>query len=143
MTTAAKSKRKPRESETEFMEQIIAYLQLQGWFVHHVRPGFGRGGFKTQVSGNPGFPDIVAAQGGRVAFIEVKAEDGALKPHQVEWLNRLMGYKLKPTLWDYGKDELPAYAIRGNDTGWDVLGVVVRPRHWNWILSTFAMEAIQ
>lgn len=155
MTTAAKRKRKPKLPvllETEFQdEQLIPLLKLNHWRIVHyrnveiVRPD-GSTHWACPLQGSSGFVDIVAACGGRVAFLEVKsdaASESDLDIEQLEWLNFIAGVK-HPAWWWMGKDKPePNHVVRGNDSGWDVLVSVVRPRHWDWLRATFAMEAIQ
>lgn len=163
MTTAAKPKRKPKtvltpeefraaqdeaKSEDQWQAEVIEYLQGQGWMVTAVRRNvhLANGNHTTPLQGNAGYVDLTCAQAGRVAFLELKGTKTKLEVHQVVWLNALAGTLTLTggslAWWDADHEGTPNYAIRGNETGWDVLVAVVRPRHELWVKATFAMGAI-
>lgn len=62
--------------ESEFQREVMNLLRIAGWKVYHAnRPQ----------RDERGFPDIVAAKGGEVLFVELKTDSGELKPEQLEW----------------------------------------------------------
>lgn len=88
-----------RESEAGFQEKVMQYAALRGWLIHHDRPararerGTGRDGWRTAISGDAGFPDLVLARHGRVVFAELKSDIGKPTPAQARWADHL-GYDL-------------------------------------------------
>jgi hypothetical protein len=46
-------------------------------------------GWRTPLSGSPGFPDVVAVKGERVLFLELKSQNGKLRDEQRHWLSAL------------------------------------------------------
>jgi hypothetical protein len=95
-------------TEKQFQDKVVAYAILNGWLVHHVKPGMtGRGQWLTNVQGHTGFPDLVLAHPGRwdnnpprgpvrpqVIFAELKAENGRLSDNQKKWYVTLGEIKL-------------------------------------------------
>ena len=83
-------------SEKLFQEQILRIAQVNGWKRFHplaVRDY--KGGYRTALAGDKGFPDLVLAratttqrQGGLI-FAELKSEKGRLAIDQIEWSNHL------------------------------------------------------
>lgn len=92
-----------RMTEKQFQDKVVAYAILNGWLVHHVKPGMtGRGQWLTNVQGHPGFPDLVLAHPGRwdinpargpvrpqIMFAELKAAKGRTSEAQKKWLQTL------------------------------------------------------
>ena len=80
---------------------IIAAAELHGWLVHHGRPARTNAGWRTAVSGNVGFPDLVLARNGVVLFLELKSERGRLTPDQTGWLEHLpRSHLVRPSTLD-------------------------------------------
>ena len=67
-------------TEKAFMEAVIQYLRLRSWIVYHTH---------DSRRSAPGFPDICAVRGPRLAFIECKVGRGKPTPAQHEWLAAL------------------------------------------------------
>lgn len=81
-------------SETQLEDGIIAMAKLQGWRVHHQRPGLNRSGkWSSQIKGHKGFPDLVLAhpKRRRVLIVELKSAKGKLSDDQVLWAEALEG----------------------------------------------------
>lgn len=78
-------------TEAQFTETVIALAKLNGWMVAHFRPALDRGKWKTAMSGDVGFPDLVLARGGVVIFAELKSNVGKLRREQGHWLTELAG----------------------------------------------------
>lgn len=76
-------------SENAFQRQVIQYAKLCGWLVHHVRPARTAKGWRTPIQGHAGFPDLVLVRGDSLLFVELKADDGRVEPHQRQWLDAL------------------------------------------------------
>jgi hypothetical protein len=76
-------------SEEDFQKAVTDALTAFGWLWTHFRPGRTAKGWKTALSGAPGFPDIVAVRRDRVLFIELKTEKGRLSEDQERWLSVL------------------------------------------------------
>ena len=76
-------------SEKDWQSRVIDAAKLFGWRYAHFRPARTAQGWRTAMSGHPGFPDLVLTKGLRIIFAELKAEDGNLTEDQFVWLNRL------------------------------------------------------
>ena len=80
--------------EAEFLSQVTELLEMFRWRWCHFRPARTKDGWRTALSGDKGFPDIVAIKelnGGsvRLLFIELKREQGKLTEAQKGWLDLL------------------------------------------------------
>lgn len=67
-------------TEKAFMEAVIDYLRLRSWQVYHTH---------DSRRSAPGFPDICAVRGPRLAFIECKVGKNRPTAAQHEWLAAL------------------------------------------------------
>jgi hypothetical protein len=76
-------------SEGDFQKTVTDALTLFGWRWCHFRPARTQRGWRTPLSGSPGFPDIVAVRGDRIIFVELKAANGKLRDEQRSWLSAL------------------------------------------------------
>jgi hypothetical protein len=76
-------------SEKDFQKTVTDALTLFGWRWCHFRPARTATGWRTALSGSPGFPDLVAVRGDRVLFVELKAANGKLRDEQQSWLSAL------------------------------------------------------
>lgn len=94
-------------TEAAWQSRVVEYAQLRGWLVHHTRPARTTRGWRTPVTGDPGFPDLVLARQGRVIIAELKRDGGRLAPEQCRWLDHL-----------------------GPAMRWPVMVVVWRPGDW-------------
>jgi hypothetical protein len=91
----------PALTERSFQDQVIELARLLGYErIAHFRPGQTRGGrWATQMTGDPGFPDLVlvrpgrvvdgAPANGRIAFIECKVGKNKPTSEQEAWLDAL------------------------------------------------------
>jgi Holliday junction resolvase len=87
--SAISTARAPRVTEREFERAVLEALRTFGWRFTHFRPARTERGWRTPLSGDAGFPDLVAVRGERVLFVELKAEKGRLRDEQAEWLSAL------------------------------------------------------
>jgi VRR-NUC domain len=76
-------------SERDFQKTVTDALTLFGWRWCHFRPARTQRGWRTAISGSPGFPDIVAVRGDRILYVELKAANGKLRDEQQAWLSNL------------------------------------------------------
>jgi VRR-NUC domain len=76
-------------TEREFERAVLETLRVFGWRHCHFRPARTSRGWRTALSGDAGFPDIVAVRDERVLFIELKTERGRLSEEQGRWLAAL------------------------------------------------------
>jgi hypothetical protein len=76
-------------TERDFERAVLETLRLFGWRFTHFRPARTARGWRTPLSGDAGFPDIVAVRDERVLFVELKAEKGRLSDEQGHWLAAL------------------------------------------------------
>lgn len=78
-------------TEDQLLRAVLELCRYRGLMVHHCRPARTINGWRTPVQGNPGFPDLVIAGPGGVAFVELKAARGRLSPTQQKWGDTLIG----------------------------------------------------
>ncbi len=77
-------------SEQDFQTQVIDLARRFGWRYFHARPGMTKGGrWATQMSGDPGFPDLTMVRGNRLMFAELKTAKGDVTFDQAQWLQTL------------------------------------------------------
>ena len=94
-------------SERDFQDNVIELAQTLGWVVHHDRPARQGEGWVTPIQGNPGFPDLVLAKGGRVIFAELKSEKGKVTDNQEAWLTAIQPDPLvEPTAFVWRPSDL-------------------------------------
>jgi hypothetical protein len=77
--------------EQELQATIVEACRVLGYRVAHFRPAQTAHGWRTPMSGDVGFPDLICARPGRVLALELKAARGRLGPGQAEWLQALDG----------------------------------------------------
>jgi hypothetical protein len=98
-------------TEKELQANIIKMAHALGWLVMHTRPSLNRRGqWATQLTGDPGFPDLVLAKDEQVLIWELKTEKGILSDSQREWLNAIsrhtpMAAVIRPSDWLSGEVE--------------------------------------
>jgi VRR-NUC domain len=98
-------------TEAQFQKAVTDALSVLGWRWCHFRPARTARGWRTPLSGDAGFPDIVAVRDKRVLFLELKAERGRLSGEQAGWLAEL-GYAgesvhcWRPSDWDVIEETL-------------------------------------
>ena len=76
-------------TEDQLLAAVLDIAAYRGWRVTHFRPAKTDKGWRTPLSGNPGFPDLVLARRGQVIFAELKDADGRLSPAQKGWKEEL------------------------------------------------------
>lgn len=76
-------------SEREFQRAVTDALTAFGWKWTHFRPGQTGRGWRTPLSGSPGYPDVTAVRGDRVIWLELKAEKGRATDEQEAWIAAL------------------------------------------------------
>jgi hypothetical protein len=72
-------------TEAQFTDTVVKLAQFHGWRAVHFRPARTKEGWRTAMTGDRGFVDVVLARGGVVLHIELKTEHGALRAGQKEW----------------------------------------------------------
>jgi VRR-NUC domain len=88
-------------TEAAFQQRVIDLARLRGWRCCHFRPAPTVAGWRTPVTGDPGFPDLALARAGRLLAVELKSERGRLSPDQAAWLAQLgdHGRLWRPSNW--------------------------------------------
>jgi hypothetical protein len=76
-------------TEAAFLDSVLALARLRGWRCHHQRPAMTRHGWRSPISGDAGWPDLVAVRPPRVLIAELKIKRGRLTPDQIVWLELL------------------------------------------------------
>jgi hypothetical protein len=96
-------------SERDFQTTVVDACRLLGWKVAHFRSARTAHGWRTPLTGDVGFPDLICARPGRALALELKAARGRLGPGQQEWLEALHGAQVHAQLvTPAGLDELLA-----------------------------------
>ena len=77
--------------EAKFQAQVIQLARMNGWRVFHPSKMQARdGSWRTALSGDRGWPDLVLAHRERGFIVcELKADRGVLSTEQKEWLFHL------------------------------------------------------
>ena len=80
-----------KQSEADFLAQVIDLAHLYGWRVAHFRAGMTRTGrWLTPVQGDgAGFPDLLMTRGHRALALELKVGYRKATETQLDWLNAL------------------------------------------------------
>jgi hypothetical protein len=76
-------------SEAQFQRRVLDTAELFGLRCHHARPAQTGRGWRTAISGSAGYPDVTMVEPGRLLIVELKAEAGAVRPEQRQWLDLL------------------------------------------------------
>lgn len=86
-------------AERDFQASVTDLATACGWrWVHH-RPAWTDKGWKTAMSGSPGWPDLVLTRGTVALFVELKAIDGRLTAEQKAWIAALRVAGLDARVW--------------------------------------------
>ena len=96
-------------TEQQFGEAVIDLARYRGWRVVHFRPARTTRGWRTAMSGDLGFPDLVLARHGVVLLVELKTQHGRLGRGQREWADAIGPglYRLwRPSMMEEIKAEL-------------------------------------
>ena len=72
-------------TEADFQSRVIDLARVLGYRVAHFRPARTANGWRTAMTGNPGWPDLVLLKQGRLILAELKSEKGMLAPDQAQW----------------------------------------------------------
>ena len=78
-------------SEAELLKGVIAIAREFGWLVHHTHDSRW-----NDWSSDKGVPDLTLAKDGRVVLMELKKQDGRVRPEQKVWLEASGGYLIRP-----------------------------------------------
>jgi hypothetical protein len=91
MTTPPR--RSPALSERDFQQQVMELAEYSGWETLHVRTSMQQGRYMTATTGTmaKGWPDLVLVHRShqRLLFVELKADNGRLRPEQSRVLSLL------------------------------------------------------
>lgn len=99
-------------SEADFQAAVIDLARVNGWRVVHFRPARTEQGWRTPVAADgKGFPDLVCCGRGRVIFVELKSQQGRIRPEQQQWLDSLQAvgaeaYVWRPSDWPHVQEVL-------------------------------------
>lgn len=92
-------------SEAQLQDAVIELCRRLSVLVCHFRPARTASSWRTALSGDKGFPDVVCAGERGTIFRELKSESGRLTAEQSEWLARLGGDVWRPSDWTSGRIE--------------------------------------
>jgi len=97
----------PQPSEKIFQAQVIQIARMNGWKVFHPATMRGHdGSYRTPLTGDKGFPDLVLAHPTRGCILaELKTDKGRLSAEQKSWATALQKwvnyYVWRPADLDY------------------------------------------
>jgi hypothetical protein len=88
-------------SEADWQRRVMDTARLHHWRCVHIRAAKVGTRHMTPYEGDGGLPDLVLARAGRVILAELKAEKGAMRPGQAEWLEAAgeHGRLWRPSHW--------------------------------------------
>lgn len=101
----------PAMSEKDWQSRVVDLARLLGYLVAHFRPAQTAHGWRTAMTGDQGFPDLVLVRPPRVIFVELKVS-ARVQPKQATWLDQLGAspgvevYLWRPADWDTVLDVL-------------------------------------
>ncbi len=80
-------------TENELKHAVLAIARKHGWLVFHMPAATIRG------SQGRGYPDLTLAREGVALWMELKAEQGTLRPEQEDWAEHLPAgyYVVRPS----------------------------------------------
>lgn len=92
---------RPRASEADCQDTIVAAAKAAGWRVHAARPAASRTGrWSTPIQGHAGFPDLILVHRTRgLVVVELKRRPNSVEPDQREWLVQLRAAGLQVCVW--------------------------------------------
>lgn len=77
-------------SERQLMDSVTRSAEALGWEWHHQF---------TSIHSKPGWPDLTLVRPGRLIFVEVKSQRGAVRSEQWPWLTLLAEAGAETALW--------------------------------------------
>ena len=90
-------------AEDELQANVLDLCRVFGILVHHCRPArMADGTWRTPISGQPGFPDLVIVGRRGVLYRELKTSAGKPTRDQQIWLSALTGAGADACLWRPG-----------------------------------------
>jgi hypothetical protein len=88
-------------ADSPLLTQTLHLATITGWRRVHNRPAMTTKGWRTALTGDPGFPDLTLAKHKHVVFLEIKPEKGYPTIDQLRWLQMLPGsHIVRPSNWD-------------------------------------------
>lgn len=92
---------RPRASEADCQETIVAAAKAAGWRVHAERAAASSAGrWSTPIQGHRGFPDLFLVHQTRgIVVVELKRRPNTVEPDQREWLLQLRAAGLQVCVW--------------------------------------------
>jgi hypothetical protein len=83
----------PRQTERDFQRAVMELAEYAGWETFHCRTSMQQGRYMTATTGTmaKGWPDLVLVHRSqqRLLFVELKADNGRLRPEQSRVLSLL------------------------------------------------------
>jgi len=74
--------------EKDWQGRVVDLARLMGWRIAHFRPAQTAKGWRTSMTGSPGWPDLVLLRPPRLILAELKVAS-PVRPDQQEWLDQL------------------------------------------------------
>jgi hypothetical protein len=75
--------------EAELQAAVIETARLFNWRIAHFRAARTKHGWRTPMTGDPGWPDLTLCRPGRLVFLELKQKGKRPTPEQEGWLGVL------------------------------------------------------
>jgi hypothetical protein len=94
-------------SEAELLAAILDLARLYAWRIAHFRPARTSHGWRTPMTGDVGWPDLLMCRGDRIVAAELKSDRGIVTQDQANWLSALRAggvetYVWRPADWHFG-----------------------------------------
>jgi len=88
-------------TETQFLEAVLDVALRFGWRRAHFRPARTRRGWRTAMSGDVGFPDVVLVhvETGTLLVRELKTAVGKVTDEQRAWLDGFAACEVDTGVW--------------------------------------------
>src|SRR5262245_62000897 len=86
-------------SEREFTATVIELARLWGWRIYHQRPAGTARGWRTALSGDKGFPDLILAKGPRLIVAELKVGKNRPTADQALWIRAFQQAGVLAYVW--------------------------------------------
>ena len=92
-------------TEREWQSRVVDLVKVLGYRYAHFRPAQTARGWRTAMSGDAGFPDMVIVGRGRLIFAELKGEKTRVQSEQLAWARDIKAagaecYLWRPAQWD-------------------------------------------
>ena len=86
-------------TEADLLSAILSLARIYGWRCAHFRPARTSRGWRTAMSGDVGWPDLLLVRGDRIVAAELKSDRGTVTQDQANWLSALRAGGVETYVW--------------------------------------------